>query len=127
MRLNAILSLSVSAMIIAGCTGADPTADRVSRARVDAVYLYQHGINVHMSDGQLCTAQKPGGAGLTWSGRLTGCAHPLSFSVALAQRVNPMRMVLDEVGLSPILNPIARVTVTEASGREVIFASPPPE
>lgn len=125
MKTGAYLALILT--VLMGCALPPSPVGRAEKARVRAVYLYQHSLNVEMSDGQLCTAQKPAGATLGWSGTLAGCAHPLAFRVTLAQKVNPLRMVLEEVGLSPVLAPVAQVTLTEASGREVVFASPPPE
>jgi len=122
--MSAMRLIALCAPLAACAPGA--IAPPTSKARVKEVYLYQHSVNVLMSDGSLCTATKPGGATRQWSGRLGGCAHTLAFSVTLAQQVNPVRLVLDEVGLSPILNPIAQVTVTESSGREVTFVSPSP-
>jgi len=120
--------LKIAALVLAaGCTVSDGIAPQPSRAKVKQVYLYQHTLNVLMSDGSLCAATRPTSAGASWSGRLSGCVHELPFTVVQAARVNPLRLVLDEAGLSPILNPIAKVTVTEASGRDVTFVSPPPE
>ncbi|MGV6811675.1 MAG: hypothetical protein ACWA47_05475 [Brevirhabdus sp.] len=123
-----VITPLVLAVTLAGCAATGPAGSgNTSRAKVEAVYLYDHTLNVLMSDGSLCAAPTPRGAGKVWSGTLSGCEHPLPFTVELAQRVNPFRLVLEKVGLSPVLHPMASVTITEASGRSVRFVSPPPE
>lgn len=119
-RLPTALITAVSTML-AGCSVPGPDADT---ARVRAVYLYPHTLNVLTSSGALCAGPKPAGAGATWSGLLKGCDHPWPFTVTLHRERNPLRLVLEEIGLTPILSPVATVTVTDGSGREKTFAAP---
>lgn len=72
-------------LVLGGCAA---VVTRPAPRPVDVI-LYQDTLTVEMTDGSLCVGKRPVGRA-DWSGVLTGCETPLTFSVkrsALRPRV----------------------------------------
>ncbi|EKE43943.1 hypothetical protein OCGS_1924 [Oceaniovalibus guishaninsula JLT2003] len=90
---------------LAGCASTTAIAPR--EAVPARVTLYRDTVTVEASDGALCTAVRPAGAG-GWTGVLAGCPHP--WPVAVLRPANRARVPLGPVAADPW------VTVAPPSG-----------
>ncbi|NKX43458.1 hypothetical protein [Roseicyclus persicicus] len=109
---RALAVLAVPALLAACATG-PATPERVT--------LDRDLLTVSMSDGSTCLG--PGG-GDGWSGRLTGCPWDYAYTVAIDPRTNPLRFVLEEIFGEALVQPVAEVTITDATGRARLFQTP---
>lgn len=98
--------------------------------RPDAVSLTQSALVVTLTDGTRCTMTRPADAS-AWSGRLQNCAIDWPYRVALDDRSNILRQLVEAIfvqqGDKPLLNALGTVEITDPrSGTVLSFVSPPP-
>ena len=107
-------------LVLAGCvTVAGPP-------RPEAVRLTDRDLVLSLSDGTRCTA--------LWAaapvGRLDGCGPGYGYAVTVEDNPNILRQLVEGIVLAlggdGILAPMAEVVITDATGRDHVFVSPPP-
>lgn len=100
-----------------------------SGGRPEAVLVERDRITVSMSTGWPCTGFRTPATETAdgWAGTLEGCPDPYPYRVALKDKSNPVRMVLEEaltaLGGEHLLRPVAIVEI-DAKGRTYTFRSP---
>ncbi|QBY01054.1 hypothetical protein E2K80_10220 [Rhodophyticola sp. CCM32] len=106
------------------------SACSIGPARPLSVALTETNITVPMSNGTTCRDTASPGAGNQWSGNLQGCPTPYAYTVEIDPGTNPVRYILQEIftalGNPDVIAPVARVTITDDTGRTRVFASPQP-
>lgn len=84
-------------------------------------------LTVTLSDGSVCRANWAAAGGV---GRMEGCGAGFGYAVNVEQSPNVLRQlavgIVDALGADGALAPLAEVVLTDASGRDYSFASPPP-
>lgn len=103
-------------LMLAGCV-ALPVAPVPQEAR-----LSDQELVLVLSDGTSCRADWRAGGG---TGRFEDCGPGFSYAVEVMQNPNPLRQVVQALVGEGALAPMARVVITDASGRTHVFASPP--
>lgn len=105
-------------LALSGCAGF-PGAPVPQAARLSADMLV-----VTLSDASVCRVQ--------WqaAGRLDGCGPGFDYTVTVDQNPNILRQWVQELALAldakGAVPPLAEVVISDASGRDWRFASPPP-
>lgn len=109
-------------MGLAACApGAAGMAVPVS-ARLSAQVL-----TVSLSDGSICRADWAAAGGV---GRMDNCGAGYGYAVSVVEKPNLLRQlavgIVAALGADGALAPLAEVVLTDASGRDYSFVSPPP-
>ena len=116
-----VLTLRPCLALLAACAMATP--------RPVAVALTATELRVTLNTGAVCTGPAPAGAEGGWSGTLQDCPARIPYEVDISPGTNPLRLILEEVftslGAPDLIAPVATVTLTDATGRTRVFASPP--
>ena len=84
-------------------------------------------LTVTLTDGSVCRADWAASGG---AGRMESCGAGYGYAVSVVEKPNILRQlavgVVDALGADGALAPLAEVVLTDASGRDYSFASPPP-
>lgn len=84
-------------------------------------------LTVTLSDGSVCRADWAASGGV---GRMDGCGAGYGYAVSVVEKPNLLRQlaegIVDALGADGALAPLAEVVLTDASGRDYSFVSPPP-
>jgi len=108
-------------LALGGCAGlqADPVP-QAARLSADTLVLT-------LSDGTTCRARwaEAGGAG-----RLDACGPGFGYAVDVVENPNILRQLFtgltQALGAEGVSPPMAEVVITDATGRDHVFVSPPP-
>lgn len=113
----ALLALPILSACAALQTGPVPQAARLSETT----------LTVTLSDATVCRADWAAAGG---TGRLEGCGAGYDYAVTVAENPNVLRQlwqgIVQALGAEGISPPLATVVLTDATGRDFTFASPPP-
>lgn len=89
--------------------------------------LSETTLTVTLSDGTTCRAEWAAAGG---AGRLEPCGPGYDYAVTVAENPNVLRKLVDglfaALGADGVSPPLGTVVLTDASGRDFTFASPPP-
>lgn len=92
-----------------------------------AARLSDSTLTVTLSDATVCRADWAAAGG---AGRLEGCGAGYDYRVTVAENPNILRQLVDGVfaalGAEGVTPPLGTVVLTDATGRDFTFASPPP-
>lgn len=108
-------------LLLAGCvgTGAAPVPQ--------AARLSQEVLTLTLSDGTVCRANWAASGGV---GRLEPCGPGFGYVVTPVENPNILRQLwtglTEALGAEGHVPPMAEVVITDASGRDRVFVSPPP-
>ncbi len=95
----------------------------------ESAFLSTRGLQVTLSDGQLCHGPRPDGA-QRWHGTLEGCGAAWPYEVQLLERTNPLAALIAAIfrplGIDHTLAAAGRVRVDTPDGRILVFESPAP-
>ena len=84
-------------------------------------------LTVTLTDGTVCRANWASAGGF---GRIDDCGAGYGYAVTVEARPNILRQlavgIVDALGAEGALAPLAEVVLTDASGRDYSFVSPPP-
>lgn len=84
-------------------------------------------LTVTLTDGSVCRADWEASGGV---GRMETCGAGFGYSVNVVEKPNILRQlavgIVDALGAEGALPPLAEVVLTDASGRDYSFVSPPP-
>lgn len=84
-------------------------------------------LTVTLTDGTVCRADWAVTGGV---GRMEGCGAGFGYAVNMVQSPNVLRQLavgnVEALGAEGAFAPLAEVVLTDASGRDYSFASPPP-
>jgi hypothetical protein len=120
MRRLAPLLLLAACVTTAPGGALDPVSARLSN----------EGLAVRMSNGLTCRGGAAPAGTRAWTGTLAGCPEGWRYRVALQDRTNPARFIVEAVltalTLEDALAPAAEVQVFDPSGLATVFVSPPP-
>jgi opacity protein-like surface antigen len=112
-----ILAVGLAACAPAAIGMAVPTAARLS---ADV-------LTVTLSDGSVCRADWAASGG---NGRMDDCGAGYGYAVTVVEKPNILRQlavgIVDALGADGALAPLAELVLTDASGRDYSFVSPPP-
>lgn len=107
---------------IAACAPAGVGMAVPKEARLSADVL-----TVTLTDGSVCRANWAAEGGV---GRLNDCGAGFGYAVNVVQKPNILRQlavgIVEALGAEGALAPLAEVVLTDASGRDYSFVSPPP-
>ena len=108
-------------LALGGCAGlqANPVPQA---ARLSAEVL-----TLTLSDGTICRANWAAAGG---AGRFDTCGPGFGYAVDVVENPNILRQfftgLTEALGAEGVLPPMAEVVITDASGRDHVFVSPPP-
>ena len=84
-------------------------------------------LTVTLTDGTVCRADWAASGGV---GRIEGCGAGYGYVVNVVEKPNILRQlavgIVEALGAEGALAPLAEVVLTDASGRDYSFVSPPP-
>jgi hypothetical protein len=84
-------------------------------------------LTVTLTDGTVCRANWAAAGGV---GRMDGCGAGFGYAVNVVEKPNILRQlavgIVEALGAEGALAPLAEVVLTDASGRDYSFVSPPP-
>ncbi len=84
-------------------------------------------LTVTLTDGTLCRTDWAASGGV---GRIDDCGSGVGYAVTVVEKPNLLRQlavgITDALGAEGALAPLAEVVLTDASGRDYSFVSPPP-
>ena len=84
-------------------------------------------LTVTLTDGTICRANWAASGGV---GRMESCGAGYGYGVTVVQKPNILRQlavgIVEALGAEGALAPLAEVVLTDASGRDYSFVSPPP-
>lgn len=84
-------------------------------------------LTVTLTDGTVCHANWAAAGG---AGRIDDCGAGFGYAVTVVQKPNILRQlavgIVAALGADGVLAPLAEVVLTDASGRDYSFVSPPP-
>ena len=84
-------------------------------------------LTVTLTDGSVCRANWAAAGGV---GRLDSCGAGLGYAVTVVEKPNILRQlaegIVEALGAEGALAPLAEVVLTDTSGRDYSFVSPPP-
>lgn len=116
---------AVLGMMIAGLAACAPVS--VGMAVPASARLSADVLTVTLSDGSVCRADWAAAGGI---GRMENCGAGYGYAVTVVERPNLLRQlavgIVDALGADGALAPQAEVVLTDASGRDYSFVSPPP-
>ena len=108
-------------LALAGCAGLD-TAPVPQAARLSAEVL-----TLTLSDGSVCRANWAAAGG---AGRFDACEPGFGYAVTVVKNPNLLRQLFtgltEALGAEGAVPPMAEVVITDATGRDHVFVSPPP-
>jgi hypothetical protein len=111
----------VVVLALGGCVGMQ-SAPVPQAARLSAEVL-----TLTLSDGAVCRADWAASGGV---GRFTDCGPGFAFSVDAVENPNLLRQLFtgltEALGADGLSSPMAEVVITDATGRDHVFVSPPP-
>jgi hypothetical protein len=111
--------------LLAGCAAevTEPKTLTPVAARLSSDMLV-----VTLNDGQTCVSQRPETG--DWVGQFADCGPGITYRVVPDPKQNPLRVVFERgmvlAGIGDSVVPLARVDVTDTTGRVVEFALPEP-
>ena len=115
----------VFGMLMAGLAACAPGA--VGMAVPASARLSADVLTVTLTDGSVCRADWAASGGV---GRMDGCGAGFGYTVNVVQKPNILRQlaegIVEALGAEGALAPLAEVVLTDASGRDYSFVSPPP-
>ena len=118
-------NFAVAGLVILGLAGCAPGV--VGMAVPASARLSADVLTVTLSDGVICRANWASSAGV---GRMEDCGAGFGYAVNLVEKPNLLRQlavgIVDALGADGALAPLAEVVLTDASGRDYSFVSPPP-
>ena len=118
-------SAGVIGMFLLGLAACAPVAG--SMAVPASARLSADVLTVTLTDGLVCRADWAASGG---AGRMESCGAGYGYAVSVVEKPNILRQlavgVVDALGAEGALAPLAEVVLTDASGRDYSFASPPP-
>ena len=107
---------------LAGCAPGSVGMAVPASARLSADVL-----TVNLTDGSVCRADWAASGGL---GRMDGCGAGYGYTVNVVEKPNILRQlavgIAGALDADGVLAPLAEVVLTDASGRDYSFVSPPP-
>ncbi len=84
-------------------------------------------LTVTLTDGTICRANWAAAGGV---GRMDSCGAGLGYAVTVVEKPNILRQlavgIVEALGAEGALAPLAEVVLTDTSGRDYSFVSPPP-
>lgn len=99
----------------------------VGNAAPAAAKLSAEVLTVTLTDGTVCRADWAASGGV---GRMDDCGAGFGYAVHAVQKPNILRQlavgIVEALGAEGALAPLAEVVLTDASGRDYSFVSPPP-
>ena len=111
----------IAALALAGCASLQ-TAPVPKTARLSAEVL-----TLTLSDGTVCRANWAAEGG---TGRLDPCGPGFGYAVNVVRNPNLLRQLFTglaaALGAEGAVSPMAEVVITDATGRDHVFVSPPP-
>ena len=115
----------VFGIVVAGLAACAPMA--VGMAVPREARLSAEVLTVTLTDGSVCRADWAASGGV---GRIEDCGAGFGYAVNVVQKPNILRQlavgVVAALGAEGALPPLAEVVLTDASGRDYSFVSPPP-
>ena len=112
-------------LMFAGLAACAPLA--VGMAVPASARLSAEVLTVTLSDGSVCRANWAASGGV---GRMEECGAGFGYAVTVVQKPNILRQlavgIVEALGAEGALAPMAEVVLTDASGRDYSFVSPPP-
>lgn len=107
-------------LVLAACVAPGTPVPQAARLSAEVLTLT-------LSDGTTCRARwaEAGGAG-----RMDNCGPGFGYTVREVENPNILRQLFTELtaalGAEGVVPPMAQVVITDASGRDHVFVSPPP-
>ena len=118
-------NLGLMGFVILGLAACAPGA--TGMAVPAAARLGTEVLTVTLTDGSVCRANWAASGG---AGRMEDCGAGFGYAVTVAENPNILRQLADglveALGAEGALAPLAEVVLTDASGRDYSFVSPPP-
>jgi hypothetical protein len=115
----------VVGLMILGFVGCAPVG--IGMAVPASARLSADVLTVTLSDGSVCRADWAANGGI---GRMETCGAGYGYAVNVVEKPNILRQlavgIVDALGADGALPPLAEVVLTDASGRDYSFVSPPP-
>jgi hypothetical protein len=112
----------IGLVALAGCASV-ASAPVPQAARLSAEVL-----TLSLSDGTVCRANWAEAGG---SGRFDTCGPGFGYAVDVVENPNLLRQLFtgltEALGAEGAVPPMAEVVITDASGRDHVFVSPPPQ
>ena len=117
--------IGVFGILVAGLAACAPMA--VGMAVPREARLSAEVLTVTLTDGSVCRADWAASGGV---GRMEGCGAGYGYAVNVVEKPNILRQlavgIVEALGAEGALAPLAEVVLTDASGRDYSFVSPPP-
>ena len=117
--------IGVLGILVVGLTACAPMA--VGMAVPREARLSAKVLTVTLTDGTVCRADWAASGGV---GRIEGCGAGYGYVVKVVEKPNILRLlaigIVEALGAEGALAPLAEVVLTDASGRDYSFVSPPP-
>ena len=117
--------IGVLGILVVGLAACAPMA--VGMAVPREARLSAKVLTVTMTDGTVCRADWAASGGV---GRMEGCGAGYGYVVNVVEKPNILRQlaigIVEALGAEGALAPLAEVVLTDASGRDYSFVSPPP-
>ena len=124
-------NLTLSGLSVLGLTLLAGCAAEVTETKVltpVAARLSMDMLIVTLNDGQTCVSQRP--VSEAWAGQFANCGPGITYRVVPDPKQNPLRVVFERgmvlAGIGESVVPLARVDVTDTTGKVVEFALPEP-
>ena len=111
----------IGVLVLAGCAGLQASpVPQTARLSADTLTLV-------LTDGTLCKAEWVAAGG---AGRFDNCGPGFGYAVNVVENPNILRQLFtglaEALGAEGTVAPMAEVVITDASGRDHVFVSPPP-
>jgi hypothetical protein len=111
----------IGCLALAGCAALNaPPVAQSARLSADTLTLT-------LSDGTLCRADWVASGG---AGRFENCGPGFGYAVEVVKNPNILRQLFtglaEALGAEGTVAPMAQVVITDATGRDHVFVSPPP-
>ena len=107
-------------LLVAACAAVAPPAPQAAR-------LSQDVLTLTLSDGTTCRARWAEAGG---TGRMDNCGPGFGYAVRVVENPNILRQLFtgltSALGAEGAVAPMAEVVITDATGRDHVFVSPPP-
>ena len=117
--------IGILGILVVGLAACAPMA--VGMAVPREARLSAKVLTVTMTDGTVCRADWAASGGV---GRMEGCGAGYGYVVNVVEKPNILRQlaigIVEALGAEGALAPLAEVVLTDASGRDYSFVSPPP-
>jgi hypothetical protein len=113
--------LAPGLLVLGGCVGLQPSPVPQA-ARLSAEVL-----TLTLSDGTTCRADWAASGG---TGRFQDCGPGFGYAVDVVENPNILRQIFtgltEALGAEGVSPPMAEVVITDATGRDHVFVTPPP-